>query len=158
MSGACEAFQPHARELAEVGFDADEAGQYYRVADSPAAREVLQKLEIKRTIQHEPPAGGVDPDKKEQLEAVKRWYSDDWKNLDKKLQLCRRRNFCFRITLRRQSSRQTYVLPTRRAIQSAISLFTPIPLDKEYPASPPASYRAVSRYRTAPFKQILPMP
>jgi len=81
-----ETFQPHAQELAAVGFDADDSGQQYRVQHSPRAREVLQKLEIELTIQRETPPNGIDTDKKQQLEAVKRWYNDDWKNLDKKLQ------------------------------------------------------------------------
>ena len=79
-------FQPHASELAEVGFEADQSGNRYRVPDSTAAREVLQKLGIEPTVEHESPQAGVDQDRKEQLEAVKRWYNDDWKNLDKKLQ------------------------------------------------------------------------
>ena len=79
-------FQPHASELAEVGFEADESGQLYRVPDSAAAREVLQKVGIEPTVEQESPPAGVDQDRKEQLEAVKRWYNDDWKNLDKKLQ------------------------------------------------------------------------
>jgi hypothetical protein len=81
-----ETFQPPARELAEVGFEADESGQLYRALDSPTARDVLQKLGIEPSVQHEPDPAGVDPDKKEQLESVKRWYNGDWKNLDKKLQ------------------------------------------------------------------------
>jgi TraM recognition site of TraD and TraG len=81
-----ETFQPHALELAEVGFDADESGQHYRVAESSAARELLHKLGIEPTVQHEAPTGGINQDKKEQLESVKRWYNGDWKNLDKKLQ------------------------------------------------------------------------
>jgi hypothetical protein len=81
-----EIFQPHASELAEVGFDADETGQLYRVPESPTAKDALQKLAIEPTVQHEPIAGGVDPDRKEQLDSVKRWYNGDWKNLDKKLQ------------------------------------------------------------------------
>jgi hypothetical protein len=32
-------------------------------------------------VQHEAGPNGVDQDKKEQLEAVKRWYSGDWKTL-----------------------------------------------------------------------------
>src|SRR4029077_13612537 len=54
-----ETFQPHALELAKVGFDADESGQHYRVPDSSTAREVLHKLEIEPTLQQEPPLGGV---------------------------------------------------------------------------------------------------
>jgi hypothetical protein len=81
-----EVFQSHARELAEVGFEADETGQQYRVPDSLVARDVLQKLGIEPAVQHESSPHGVEKDRKEQLEAVKRWYNDDWKNIDKKLQ------------------------------------------------------------------------
>jgi len=81
-----EAFEAHASELAEVGFDADETGQLYRVLDSAAAREVVTKLGIEPTLQHESLQASVDPDRKEQLYSVKRWYEGDWKNLDKKLQ------------------------------------------------------------------------
>jgi TraM recognition site of TraD and TraG len=81
-----ETFESHARELAEAGFEADDAGQTYRVADSSAAREVLQKLAIEPIVQREPGPDGIDEDRKERLEAVKRWYYDDWCNIDKKLQ------------------------------------------------------------------------
>jgi hypothetical protein len=81
-----ETFQSHAQALADAGFEANESGQLYRMADSAAAREVLQKLGIEPAVQHEGGSNDVDPDRKEQLEAVKRWYNDDWKNLDKKLQ------------------------------------------------------------------------
>ena len=78
-----EAFELHARALAEVGFEADETGQLYVVLDSLTARYVLQKRGIELRVQHE---SGVDQDRKEQLDSVKRWYNGDWKNLDKKLQ------------------------------------------------------------------------
>jgi hypothetical protein len=81
-----ETFQSHAKELAETGFEANESGQLYRIADSAVAREILQKLGIEPAVQQEGGSNDVDPDRKEQLEAVKRWYNDDWKNLDKKLQ------------------------------------------------------------------------
>ena len=81
-----DTFQPHAHALAEVGFDADETGQLYRVLVSPKAREVLEKLGIEPNVQHESVRGAVDSDRKEQLDSVKRWYNGDWKNLDKKLQ------------------------------------------------------------------------
>ena len=81
-----ETFQTYAQELAEAGFEADETGQLYRTAESAAAKEVLQKLSIEPIKQHETSPNAVDSDRKEQLEAVKRWYNDDWKNLDKKLQ------------------------------------------------------------------------
>src|SRR6266700_1297658 len=49
-------------------------------------RENLPKLGIEPTIKHEGGPDGVDEDRKERLEAVKRWYYDDWSNIDKKLQ------------------------------------------------------------------------
>src|SRR6266853_752239 len=81
-----ESFQSYARELAEADFEADESGQQYRVADSSVARDILQKLGIEPTVQPKSGSNAVDQDRKEQLEAVKRWYNDDWKNIAKKLQ------------------------------------------------------------------------
>jgi hypothetical protein len=81
-----ESFESYARELAGAGFEADESGQLYRVPDSPAARDVLEKLGIAPTIRYEADSNGIDQDRKERLEAVKRWYNYDWKNIDKKLQ------------------------------------------------------------------------
>src|SRR6202171_5847011 len=81
-----ELFQQHAQELAAIGFEADETGQMYRVTDSSQARVALQKLAVEPAVQYDLRPSCVDQDKKEQLEAVKRWYNGDWKNLDKKLQ------------------------------------------------------------------------
>jgi TraM recognition site of TraD and TraG len=86
LSVSRDAFQPHASELAEIGFEADATGKAYRTLDSTAAKDILQKLGIESTIQHEAGPVGIDPDRKEQLDSVKRWYNGDWKNLDKKLQ------------------------------------------------------------------------
>lgn len=81
-----ESFQSFAKELTEAGFEADEAGQLYRVLDSPPARAVLQKLGLELNVQHESGPNAVDEDLKGRLESVKRWYFDDWSNIDKKLQ------------------------------------------------------------------------
>lgn len=51
-----------------------------------AAREVCQKFGVEPIIQRQPSLGGVDEDRTEQLEAVKRWYYEDRSNIDKKLQ------------------------------------------------------------------------
>ncbi|MGH9827075.1 MAG: type IV secretory system conjugative DNA transfer family protein, partial [Blastocatellia bacterium] len=81
-----ENFESHARELAGVGFEADESGRLYRVLDSSPARDALHKLGIEPIIQRESALDDVDDDQKQRLEAVKRWYYDDWSNMDKKLQ------------------------------------------------------------------------
>lgn len=80
-----ETFQTYARELAQAGFEVNDSGQAYRLRESPAAREVLQKLGIEPAIERECKAA-VDPDRKGRLDAVKRWYYEDWSTLDKKLQ------------------------------------------------------------------------
>ena len=86
LSVSRELFQQHAQELAAIGFEADDNGQTYRVIDSLQANEALKKLAIEAAVQYDRRPRSVDPDRKEQLEAVKRWYNGDWKNLDKKLQ------------------------------------------------------------------------
>ncbi len=48
-----ELFQQHAPELAVIGFEANETGQTYRVADSAQAREGLQQLAIQPTVQYD---------------------------------------------------------------------------------------------------------
>ena len=70
-----EVFSPTPASLPQVGFEADETGQLYRVSDSPAARDALQKLGIEPAVQHEAGPDGMDQDRKEQLESVKRWYT-----------------------------------------------------------------------------------
>ena len=81
-----DTFQSYARELAEAGFEADDSGQHYRLPDSAAGKDVLQKLGIEPVIRHDSGSNPVDEDRRERLESVKRWYYDDWSNLDKKLQ------------------------------------------------------------------------
>ena len=81
-----EAFESFAKELTEAGFEADETGQLYRVCDSPTARATLQKVGLEVIVKYECGPDGVDEDLKGRLESVKRWYFDDWSNIDKKLQ------------------------------------------------------------------------
>src|SRR3984893_16022069 len=76
----------HVAALHGLGFEVDETGLLYRAPDSPEVQRALLERQIQADLQHE--AGGmiVDPDKKEQLDSVKRWYENDWKRIDKKLQ------------------------------------------------------------------------
>ena len=79
-------FEEYAEELHRVGFEPDDTGLMYRASDSPDVQSVLHKNSIQADLQHESSGVTPDPDKKEQLEAVKRWYENDWKRIDKKLQ------------------------------------------------------------------------
>jgi hypothetical protein len=79
-------YMQHVEELHALGFEADDTGLLYRAADSSEVQRTLLQHEIRADLQHE--AGGVlaDPDRKQQLDSVKRWYENDWKRIDKKLQ------------------------------------------------------------------------
>ncbi len=79
-------FEEYAEELYRVEFEADETGFMYRALDSADVQLVLRKLSIRADLQYETDGVAPDPDKLEQLQAVKRWYENDWKRIDKKLQ------------------------------------------------------------------------
>lgn len=79
-------FEEYAEELHRVGFEPDDTGLMYRAADSAPVQSVLHQKSIQADLQHESSNVAPDSDKKEQLEAVKRWYENDWKRIDKKLQ------------------------------------------------------------------------
>src|SRR3984893_3246089 len=73
-------------ELHGLGFEVDDTGLLYRTPDSPQVQRTLLEHQIQADLQHESTGVIVDPDKKEQLDSVKRWYQNDWKRIDKKLQ------------------------------------------------------------------------
>ena len=79
-------FEEYAEELYRVEFEADDSGLMYRALDSADVQLVLRKLSIHADLQYETDGVAPDPDKLEQLQAVKRWYENDWKRIDKKLQ------------------------------------------------------------------------
>ena len=79
-------FEEYAEELNGVGFEPDDTGLMYRAADSASVQSILHQKSIQADLQHESSNVAPDSDKKEQLEAVKRWYENDWKRIDKKLQ------------------------------------------------------------------------
>jgi len=79
-------FEEYAEELHRVGFEPDDTGLMYRAENSPHVQSALHQHAIQADLQHESSGVAADLDKKEQLEAVKRWYEYDWKRIDKKLQ------------------------------------------------------------------------
>jgi hypothetical protein len=76
----------HVAALHGLGFEVDDTGLLYRAPDSPEVQRALLERQIQADLQHESGGAIVDPDKKEQLDSVKRWYENDWKRIDKKLQ------------------------------------------------------------------------
>ena len=76
-----------ASTFAEFAFAYDEAKGMYKAPASARLEELLSKqgtaLECQRfTVEA---SSGLDDIKRQQLEAVKRWYFDDWMGLEKKL-------------------------------------------------------------------------
>jgi hypothetical protein len=73
--------------LSEFGFVYDEEQDMYSALASPKLDELLNKpdagIEYER-VTVEPPSD-LDDTKRQQLEAVERWYFDDWMGLERKL-------------------------------------------------------------------------
>ena len=72
---------PHGDELAAWSWRT-EGGGVLRMSDDAALREQLAKLRIPFEMDRRAP---VDPARPERLDAVKRWYAQDWLTIDAKL-------------------------------------------------------------------------
>ena len=73
--------------FSEFGFVYDEQRELYKAPASARLDDLLRKQEAALECQRfavEPPTD-VDDTKRQQLEAVQRWYFDDWMGLEKKL-------------------------------------------------------------------------
>jgi hypothetical protein len=74
-----------AADLAGLGFVHDEKEDRYLAPATPELRELLKKRGIPSEARAVLDPSQADPDKLEQLEAVKRWFNDDWKRIEPKL-------------------------------------------------------------------------
>ncbi len=77
-------FMAHVLELKAFGFQFDKQEQAYKAPDSPDLRDFLRSkaiewLTIARTDSQ------LEARKREQLEAVKRWFYNDWRRIEPKL-------------------------------------------------------------------------
>jgi hypothetical protein len=82
---APRAFGERIADLAGLGFMHDQRQDRYLAPASPELRDILRMRGIPseaRTV-HEP--SQADPEKLAQLEAVQRWFRDDWKRIEPKL-------------------------------------------------------------------------
>jgi hypothetical protein len=74
-----------AADLAGLDFVHDEKEARYLSPATPELRELLKKRGIPSEARAVLDPSHADPDKLEQLEAVKRWFNDDWKRIEPKL-------------------------------------------------------------------------
>ena len=82
---APKVFGERTADLAGLGFVHDEQEDRYLAPATPGLRDILRMRGITpeaRTV-HDP--AQADPEKLAQLEAVQRWFRDDWKRIEPKL-------------------------------------------------------------------------
>src|SRR6266403_1170880 len=73
------------RDLEPFRFRLDQESNRYRAAFTPGLATVLKDKEIQWEAENATRKGPVPADKKERLEAVKRWYDHDWRRIEPKL-------------------------------------------------------------------------
>jgi TraM recognition site of TraD and TraG len=73
------------RELEPFHFRLDPDSKRYRASFTPGLAAVLKAKEVQWEAENASRKGPIAKDKKEQLEAVKRWYDYDWRRIEPKL-------------------------------------------------------------------------
>src|ERR1700720_2344288 len=80
-----EEYLKHPRVLEPFKFRLDEESKNYVATLTPGLAAVLKDMAIQWEAENVGGRKPVSPDKKEQLEAVKRWFNNDWRRIEPKL-------------------------------------------------------------------------
>jgi hypothetical protein len=80
-----EDFRRHIAALKPFDFQFDEELEMFRSAETPGVRRILEALAIEFQSLSTAGFDQTDPERYEKLQAVKRWYFDDWKRIEPKL-------------------------------------------------------------------------
>jgi hypothetical protein len=80
-----EVYLQHPRDLEPFPFRLDKELNGYKAKRSPGLLAVLKEQGIAEEVLNESARKDASPEKREQLEAVKRWFNDDWKRIEPKL-------------------------------------------------------------------------
>jgi hypothetical protein len=78
-------FRAHVADLKLFDFLFDEATGMYRARETPAVRRSLESGAIEFQCWSEAGSDPIDLERQEQLQAVKRWFYDDWRRIEPKL-------------------------------------------------------------------------
>src|SRR3984885_10255258 len=78
-------FRKHVGDLKQFGFSFDTQIQMYRTDGTSGARRFLEALGIEFESLSEASTDQADSTRREQLEAVKRWFYNDWRRIEPKL-------------------------------------------------------------------------
>jgi hypothetical protein len=82
---SAEQCMAHVSDLKLFDFAFDESTGMYCAKDTPAARRFLESKPIDFECLSEAGFDQIDPERLEQLQAVKRWFYNDWKRIEPKL-------------------------------------------------------------------------
>jgi hypothetical protein len=82
---SAETWMAHVSELKLFEFVFDDVVGMYRVKDTPGVRRFLQTKPIDFECLSEAGFDQIDPERQEQLQAVKRWFYNDWRRIEPKL-------------------------------------------------------------------------
>jgi len=80
-----DVYSTHAADLAGLGFTYEQKEDRYVAPATPELRETLHSKGIASESKSVLDPAQADQEKLEQLEAVKRWFNDDWKRIEPKL-------------------------------------------------------------------------
>ena len=80
-----EVFGARAADLAGLGFKHEPRRDRYMAEATPALWELVRVKRIAAEPLRDLDPASADPDKLEQLEAVKRWFNEDWRRIESKL-------------------------------------------------------------------------
>ena len=80
-----EDYRGRSRDLNSFGFQFDRALQMFRARETPGLISYVNKNSIECERLSESGANEIDEDRYEQLQAVKRWFYNDWKRIEPKL-------------------------------------------------------------------------
>ena len=78
-------YLPHVADLKLFDFTFDESVRMYRTKETPGVRRFLETRSIPFECLSEAGFDQIDPNRQQQLQAVKRWFYNDWKRIEPKL-------------------------------------------------------------------------
>jgi len=104
-------YRARLKELKSFGFDYDEALGMFRAKETLGLRSLVKRNALEFECLSESGVNEIDADRYEKLQAVKRWFYNDWRRIEPKLRTSnRRRHLGFPLPLQRQPRCRTDVL------------------------------------------------
>jgi hypothetical protein len=78
-------YRARLKDLKSFGFEYDEGLEMFRAKETPGLRSLVKKNALECEYLSETGANEIDEDRYEKLQAVKRWFYNDWKRIEPKL-------------------------------------------------------------------------